>query len=61
MMMDIFWCILIFEVVGYYGHRILHTAPLYKYHKVAVHRVEVLKGKNMERKKLGGDIFSTIF
>ena len=32
-MLDIFWCILMFEVVGYYGHRLLHTAPLYKYHK----------------------------
>ena len=34
MMTDIVWCIGIFEVVGYYGHRILHTKSLYKYHKV---------------------------
>ena len=45
MMLDIFWCILIFEVVGYYGHRLLHTAPLYKYHKVTgleLHWFEIL-------------------
>ena len=35
-MLDIFWCIIIFEVVGYYGHRLLHTAPFYKYHKVGI-------------------------
>ena len=39
MMTDIVWCIWIFEVFGYYGHRILHTRSLYKYHKVeATHR-----------------------
>ena len=43
MMTDIVWCIWIFEVFGYYGHRILHTRSLYKYHKVeATHRAAPL-------------------
>ena len=40
MMTDIVWCIGIFEMVGYYGHRILHTRSLYKYHKVETEKLE---------------------